>query len=88
MRKDYIMSEEDKVLKRQKIEENRAKRKTCPSDLKPGFKKMKKDSQHDEDISQDSWIQESDSKDEGRLVNNSFGEYLFIKLVFLSLINS
>lgn len=28
MRKEYIMSEEDKVLKRQKIEQNRAKKKT------------------------------------------------------------
>lgn len=43
MCKDLIMSEEDKVAKRQKIEENRVKRE-CTSGFKKGFKKMKKES--------------------------------------------
>ncbi|KAK9293918.1 hypothetical protein QLX08_011302 [Tetragonisca angustula] len=42
MRKEYIMSEEDKVLKRQKIEQNRAKKRptlenTKPSKIKKGY---------------------------------------------------
>ncbi|XP_031351360.1 nuclear hormone receptor HR96 isoform X1 [Photinus pyralis] len=42
MRKDYIMSEEDKVLKRQKIEENRAKKRKTDG-FKSGFKKIKRE---------------------------------------------
>lgn len=53
MRKDYIMSEEDKYIKRQKIEENRARKRFCPADLKPGFKKIKKESSQDDDSSQE-----------------------------------
>lgn len=41
MRKDYIMSEEDKELKRQKIEENKVLRKRIGG-FKSGFKKIKK----------------------------------------------
>lgn len=66
MRKDLIMSEEDKVAKRQKIEENRAKRRDS-SGFKAGFKKIKKESV--EADSQDSehgssiYNTDSDSKD-------------------------
>lgn len=42
MRKEYIMSEEDKVLKRQKIEQNRAKKRPNRDGLK--VTKMKKES--------------------------------------------
>lgn len=42
MCKDLIMSEEDKVAKRQKIQENRVKRQ-CNDGFKKGFKKMKKE---------------------------------------------
>ncbi|XP_014484951.1 PREDICTED: uncharacterized protein LOC106749735 [Dinoponera quadriceps] len=41
MRKEYIMSEEDKVLKRKKIEKNRAKKRTQPDNVKAS--KIKKD---------------------------------------------
>lgn len=43
MCKDLIMSEEDKVAKRQKIQENRVKRQYS-NGFKKGFKKMKKES--------------------------------------------
>ena len=45
MRKDYIMSEQDKVLKRQKIEENRAKKRTSSNcdKFRSSFKKMKRE---------------------------------------------
>lgn len=42
MCKDLIMSEEDKVAKRQKIQENRVKRE-CNSGFKKGFKKIKRE---------------------------------------------
>jgi nuclear receptor subfamily 1 group I len=42
MRKEYIMSEEDKVLKRQKIEQNRAKKRPCSNSHKT--MKMKRES--------------------------------------------
>ncbi|KAI4461901.1 nuclear hormone receptor [Holotrichia oblita] len=48
MRKDCIMSEKDKVLKRQKIEENRAKRR-AHNGFKQGFKKIKRETSIDED---------------------------------------
>ncbi|XP_060529883.1 nuclear hormone receptor HR96 [Cylas formicarius] len=48
MCKDLIMSEEDKVLKRQKIEENRA-RKRRMSSFKSGFKKQKREAVSDSD---------------------------------------
>lgn len=48
MRKDYIMSEKDKVLKRQKIEENRAKRR-AHNGFKHGFKKVKRETSVDDD---------------------------------------
>lgn len=43
MRKDYIMSEEDKVLKRKKIEENRAIKRAASNGFKRGFKKVKRE---------------------------------------------
>lgn len=43
MCKDLIMSEQDKVAKRQKIEENRAKKRSIGG-FKSGFKKIKKES--------------------------------------------
>ncbi|KAF5288630.1 hypothetical protein FQA39_LY15325 [Lamprigera yunnana] len=49
MRKDYIMSEEDKVLKRQKIAENRAKKRKTKG-FKSSFKKIKRDDFLQEDI--------------------------------------
>lgn len=58
MRKEYIMTEEDKLLKRRKIEQNRAKRKskTSINDCDEATNKMKKES----DIqSNDFWTQES-----------------------------
>lgn len=62
MRKDYIMSEKDKVLKRQKIEENKAKRHSHPSNgFKQGFKKMKREPSIDDDS------QEYDTSDYGEL---------------------
>ncbi|KAK9747312.1 Zinc finger, C4 type (two domains) [Popillia japonica] len=48
MRKDCIMSEKDKVLKRQKIEENRAKRR-AHNGFKQGFKKIKRETSIDDD---------------------------------------
>lgn len=56
MRKDYIMSEEDKVLKRQKIEENRAKKREI-NGFKRGFKKIKRESSAE-------IVQSHDSEDE------------------------
>lgn len=44
MRKDYIMTDEDKELKRQKIEENKAKKRTNHNGFKQGFKKIKRNS--------------------------------------------
>lgn len=44
MRKEYIMSEQDKVAKRQKIEENRARKRSNSNQFKQGFKKIKKES--------------------------------------------
>lgn len=57
MRKEYIMTEEDKILKRKKIEQNRAKRKTKPiNEGDETMNKMKKES----DIQiNDFWTQES-----------------------------
>lgn len=55
MCKDLIMSEQDKVLKRQKIEENRAKKRSIDG-FKSGFKKIKK-----ERNSTDAESQETDS---------------------------
>lgn len=43
MRKDYIMTDEDKELKRQKIQENKAKRRTNSKGFKQGFKKIKRE---------------------------------------------
>lgn len=48
MRKDYIMSEEDKLQKRQKIEENRAKKRTVAQ--KEGGKKIKRDYSSEESV--------------------------------------
>lgn len=45
MRKEYIMSEEDKVLKRKKIEKNRAKKRSQSDNSKAS--KIKKDSVDD-----------------------------------------
>lgn len=53
MRKDHIMSEEDKFLKRRKIEENRAKKRNYPNNFKQGFKKIKKEHYHDDESSQE-----------------------------------
>ncbi|XP_022902482.2 nuclear hormone receptor HR96 isoform X1 [Onthophagus taurus] len=50
MRKDYIMSEQEKVLKRQKIQENKAKKRSNPSNgFKQGFKKIKREGSTDDD---------------------------------------
>lgn len=71
MRKDYIMSEEDKVLKRQKIEENRARKRAGSTRFKKGFKKIKRESIHD-DTSQDegSLCTDSDNSAETILGSN------------------
>lgn len=66
MCKDLIMSEQDKVAKRQKIEENRAKKRSIGG-FKSGFKKIKKesveaDSQESEYFSS-VYNTDSDSKD-------------------------
>lgn len=68
MQKDLIMSEEDKVLKRRKIEENRAKRLTYPSDFKQGFKKIKRELNQDDDSSQEYILPENVSN--GKSGNN------------------
>lgn len=60
MRKDYIMSEEDKVLKRQKIEQNRAKKRQGSNGFKRGFKKYKREMLHD-DTSQEYDEDDSDT---------------------------
>lgn len=66
MRKDLIMSEEDKVAKRQKIEENRAKRRYS-NGFKSGFKKIKKESveadSQDSEYGSSIYNTDSDSKD-------------------------
>lgn len=48
MRKDYIMSEEDKVEKRRKIEQNRAKKRSQPG--KGGSKRVKREYSSEESI--------------------------------------
>lgn len=48
MRKDYIMSEEDKLQKRQKIEQNRAKKRSIGG--KEGSKKIKRDYSSEESM--------------------------------------
>lgn len=48
MRKDYIMTEEDKLQKRQKIEQNRAKKRSIST--KEGNKKIKRDYSSEESI--------------------------------------
>lgn len=48
MRKDYIMSEEDKVEKRRKIEQNRAKKRTQPG--KGNSKRLKREYSSEESI--------------------------------------
>lgn len=65
MRKDYIMSEEDKVLKRQKIEENRVKKRK-PNGFKSGFKKIKQ-----EQISQEDVYYKSNNSNEVSVINYS-----------------
>lgn len=71
MRKDYIMSEEDKFLKRQKIEENRAKKRTYSSNgFKKGFKKMKKEVQQDDDSSQE-YVESEGLRNEGGANNGN-----------------
>lgn len=66
MCKDLIMSEEDKVAKRQKIQENRVKRQYS-NGFKKGFKKMKKDSveadSHGSECGSSIYNTDSDSKD-------------------------
>ena len=54
MRKEYIMSEEDKVLKRQKIEQNRAKKRPNPCDSK--VTKMKRESVEESNFDNDTSV--------------------------------
>ncbi|XP_033218987.1 uncharacterized protein LOC117174222 isoform X3 [Belonocnema kinseyi] len=54
MRKEYIMSEEDKVLKRQKIEQNRAKKRPNPGDSK--VTKMKRESVEESNFDNDTSV--------------------------------
>lgn len=65
MRKEYIMTEEDKLLKRKKVEQNRAKRKTkiSSSDCDDSMSKIKKEP--DNQIN-DIWTQDS-SMDTGQI---------------------
>lgn len=77
MCKDLIMSEEDKVLKRQKIEENRAKKRNIGTS-KGGLKKIKRESMEgdsqESELYNSSYATDSDSKDtslsEGYQPNN------------------
>ncbi|XP_018564592.1 nuclear hormone receptor HR96 isoform X2 [Anoplophora glabripennis] len=66
MCKDLIMSEQDKVAKRQKIEENRAKKRSIGG-FKSGFKKIKKESieadSQESDYLGSNYNTDSDSKD-------------------------
>lgn len=58
MRKEYIMSEQDKVAKRQKIEENRARKRSNSNQFKQGFKKIKRehgDVYLDDELSRESY---------------------------------
>jgi nuclear receptor subfamily 1 group I len=73
MCKDLIMSEEDKNLKRQKIEENRARKRTKTHGFKSGFKKVKKeDVEADSQESQGFSFADSDSsKDAGYQPNGT-----------------
>lgn len=48
MRKDYIMTDEDKELKRQKIKENKARKRTNNNGFKQGFKKIKREMYKDD----------------------------------------
>ncbi|KAF5284694.1 hypothetical protein FQR65_LT13447 [Abscondita terminalis] len=68
MRKDYIMSDEDKELKRQKIEENRAKKRKI-NGFKRGFKKLKRE-QH-EDLNE-----KVNNSNEVSVINYSNNEYI------------
>ncbi|KAF7269892.1 hypothetical protein GWI33_017097 [Rhynchophorus ferrugineus] len=77
MCKDLIMSEEDKVLKRQKIEENRAKKRNMGG-AKASLKKIKRESMEadsqESELYNNSYTTDSDSKDttlsEGYQPNN------------------
>ncbi|EFA10671.1 nuclear hormone receptor HR96 [Tribolium castaneum] len=74
MCKDLIMSEEDKHLKRQKIEENRARKRSKIHGFKSGFKKVKKESvEADSQDSQSgySFIDSDSSKDMGYQPNGT-----------------
>lgn len=63
MCKDLIMSEQDKVLKRQKIEENRAKKRTY-GHFKTCFKKMKKETVESDGSTSNSTISDGEQKEE------------------------
>lgn len=58
MRKEYIMTEEDKLLKRKKVELNRAKRKTNTSSS-DGDETMNKVKKEPENVANDFWSQEN-----------------------------
>nr|QXL99752.1 nuclear hormone receptor HR96 [Tribolium castaneum] len=71
MCKDLIMSEEDKHLKRQKIEENRARKRSKIHGFKSGFKKVKKESVEADSQSGYSFIDSDSSKDMGYQPNGT-----------------
>ncbi|KAG5873293.1 hypothetical protein JTB14_028408 [Gonioctena quinquepunctata] len=62
MRKDLIMSEEDKVAKRQKIEENKSRKRNIEG-FKSGFKKMKKEMVEPDSCSNGIYGSDNDTKD-------------------------
>lgn len=76
MKKDHIMSDEEKIVKRKKIQENRAKRKGDGNGFKRGFKKMKRERSQDEDERSMSYTDSDNSEyaneQVGRDVTNNF----------------
>lgn len=59
------MSDEDKFLKRQKIEENRARKRQAPNGFKKGFKKVKRENVNDDDTQDEDGERNTDSDTSG-----------------------
>lgn len=74
MCKDLIMSDEDKNLKRQKIEENRARKRDRVYGFKSGFKKMKREDDYEDKYLSNVEVSSSDDVTTGKTTLNSVSE--------------
>lgn len=70
MCKDLIMSDEDKNLKRQKIEENRARKRDRVYGFKSGFKKIKRDDDYEDKYLSNVEVSSSDDVTEKTIINS------------------